>query len=109
MLHGFRLVEQGASSDRRVPAHRGRLLSQTLGLELGIGENQLRFFLGDALIPESRELIARLDGLPADRERRLSEEVAARLAVEQQAAAALARAAALEERLARLEAERSKG
>jgi len=45
-----------------VPQH-GRYESTALGLEIEVAEDRLRFFAGTALLLESEELIARLEGM----------------------------------------------
>lgn len=118
-LHGYRLAGVDTRYYQSIPQHRGLLRSAVLGLELGVVEGRLRFFYGDAQIPESRELIGRLDAMMAERERRLEEEIALRREAEERAARAdeaearAARAeqaqAELERRLAALLAERGGG
>ena len=77
-----------------------------LGLDLGILDNRLRFFADQALIPESRDLRARLEGLMDQRAARLAEveqqvalETAAREEAERRLAEALAELAALRAKL----------
>ncbi len=109
-LYGYRL--QGGRYVSIADRH-GQLRSLVLGLDLGILDNRLRFFADQALIPESKELRARLEGLMDQRAARLAEveqqvalETAAREAAErrlltrdQQLAEALAELAALRAKL----------
>ena len=81
-----------------------------LELELGIVEGRLRFFYGEAAVPESKELIGRLDAMLDQRERRIEEEAAARQEAERQVevereARRLAEARADDESRARAELE----
>lgn len=112
-LLAVRDVQDPLDEDTRtawVVAEEGR------GLDLGVLDGRLRFFLGEAMIPETREPLERLERLMDQRtlrilelEGQLAEESAARqaaedrrAALEQQRDAALARAAALEAELERL-------
>ena len=51
----------------------GQLPSQVLGLELAIVAGRLRFFVGSALLPDSRELIGRLQGMVDEQQRRIED------------------------------------
>lgn len=102
-LYGFRLQSGRYLS---IPDRRGQLRSLVLGLNLGILDNRLRFFSDEALIPETRELLARLDGLMDQRALRIAEmeqqialETAAREAAERRFAEALAELSALRAKL----------
>lgn len=102
-LYGFRLQSGRYLS---IPDRRGQLRSLVLGLNLGILDNRLRFFADEALIPETRELLARLDGLMDQRALRIAEmeqqvalETAAREAAERRLAEALAELSALRAKL----------
>lgn len=98
--YGYRLVAPGASTYRTIPPRSGRLASKVLGLELGVVDDRLRFFYGEAEVPEARELIGRLDALVEQRERRLEEEIALRLEAERRLAEEIAaREAEVEARL----------
>lgn len=97
-LYGYRLAGARYAS---IPLRGGLLRSEVLGLDLGVVENRLRFFYGEARVPESRELIGRLDAMLgrldatlAERERQLEEEASRRLEAEARAEAAEARAEA---------------
>jgi hypothetical protein len=72
-LSGFRLA--GPDSRRYepiVPQH-GHYTSGVLGLELGLEGERLRFYVGDAPVPDSDELIAKLDGMVNQLELKLAE------------------------------------
>ena len=101
-LNGFRL-RAGGGYDPILPQS-GRFQSAVLGLELGIEGNRLRFYHSDAMLPDSAELIARLEGVTSDLWARAE-------AAEQRAEAETQRAEAETQRadaeaLARAEAER---
>ncbi len=108
-LYGYRL--QG-STYRNIAPRLGLLHSQILGLNLGVLEDRLRFFSGDAMVPEPMEILGRLEALMArreadllEREQRLAAEVAAREEAERQREEALVRAEAAEAARAALEQE----
>ena len=129
-LYGYRLGS--GRQYQSIPARGGALTSRVLGLNLRVVDGRLRFYSGEAESPETRELLARLEGLMDERERRIAEEIAARIeaeaqrdalkrerdalkgerdtilgerdAIQAQRDAALARAAALEAELAALRA-----
>ncbi len=90
-LTGFRLPAAGAKSYARIVPQGGRYPSEVLGLDLAIEGSRLRFFHGTAALPESPELIAKLETMLDDLEAR--------------AAAAEERAADAERRLAEALAE----
>lgn len=69
-LHGYRLPP-GARQYQSIPVRRGRLWSEVLELEVGIVERRLRFFVGEAMVPDARELIGRLDAMMAESEQRI--------------------------------------
>lgn len=94
---GYRLPRGGGRYEQLRP--RGGLLSsRVLGLELGIVDNQLRFSTGGAEIPETRELLGRVNALVDGLERKAEAETAARLEAERRAEAANARAEEAERR-----------
>lgn len=112
-LYGYRL---SGASYRSISPRLGLLSSQILGLSLGILDGRLRFFYGDALVPESAEVLERLERLMSEREReialrerRLEEEIALREEAERQREEAEARAAALAQELAALRARLGEG
>jgi Uma2 family endonuclease len=97
-LAGYRLREGERTYQQLVPQH-GRFESQTLGLSLGVEQERLRFYVGDAAIPAAPDLIEKLEGFVDDMEARLAaaerraeeegeraEELARRLATETQRA-----------------------
>lgn len=100
-LYGYRLHAGRYAS---IPDRRGMLRSTVLGLDLAVLDGRLRFFADEALVPESGELLARLERLMAQRTSEISDEIAAREAAERRAEAAEARAAALAAELAELRA-----
>jgi Uma2 family endonuclease len=60
-LEGFRLPSPSSQGYERISPCAGRLASGALGLELAIVGDRLRFFVGDAELPEVEELIERLE------------------------------------------------
>jgi Uma2 family endonuclease len=63
-LHGYRLPDgQGARSYQRLVPQAGRFTSQVLGLDLALEGPKLRFYFGEAALPEADELIARLGSM----------------------------------------------
>lgn len=84
-LYGYRLPTPDATQYVSIPSRSSRLWSGVLELELGIADGRLRFFYGEAVVPESRELMARLDALLDQKERQIEEESAARREAEQRA------------------------
>lgn len=69
-VYGFRL---NGAVYRSLPARHGLIFSNILGLSLGVLEGRLRFFSGEAQIPETAEILERLDRLVEQREREISE------------------------------------
>jgi hypothetical protein len=69
-LLGFRLRPGEHTYQQLVPQH-GRFESQALGLSLGIEQERLRFYAGDAAIPAAPDLIEKLEGFVDDMESRL--------------------------------------
>jgi Uma2 family endonuclease len=69
-------LETTAGVHRYVPMlpQRGRYVSRTLGLEIGVLDSKLRFFSLDAELPEAEELIFKLERAVSDLERRAEEE-----------------------------------
>ena len=101
-LYGYRLGQ--GRQYQSIPPRRGTLSSWVLGLDLGILDNRLRFFANEALIPESRELLARLEHLMDERERDIAAEVALRQELEQRLAAETEARGQIERRLVEAEA-----
>lgn len=73
-LVGYRLPSADARTYQPLLPQGGRLLSRVLGLELTIDGERLRFLLGGARLPDSAELIARLDASLDAAEHRAEEE-----------------------------------
>ena len=71
-LAGWRLAERGGTYVPIIPQE-GRWRSDVLDLELALDEAGLRFFHGSAVLPDARELIARLSGMIDDAIRRAEE------------------------------------
>lgn len=112
LLRGFRLPDATARAYRPIVPQGGKYASAVLGLDLAIERDRLRFYYGPAPVPETEELVAKLDALVGDLVTKHEE--AARL-VEQERARADAerarveqerdRAERAERRIAELEAE----
>ena len=116
LLYGYRLPAPDSARYEPIPSRAGALRSRVLGLDLDIVEGRLRFFYNSALVPEDRELLARLQAkvatveARADAQEQRAEEEARRADAEAQRAdrEAAARAEAerrtegLERRLAEL-------
>ena len=100
-LYGYRLQ---AGRYISIIDRRGMLRSAVLGLDLAVLDGRLRFFADEALVPESGELLARLERLMEQRTHEISDEIAAREAAELRAEAAEGRASKAEGRAAELEA-----
>jgi hypothetical protein len=101
-LHGWHLPSPEHRTYAPILPQGGRYAARTLGLEMGVVGEKLRFFKGDAELPEVEELIERLerfvDGLERRAEeeaKRAEEEAKLRADVEDQLAAALAEIARL--------------
>jgi len=67
-LYGHRLSDTGVRRYRRIVPQFGRHSSGVLGLDLAIVEGKLRFFYGQAELPETADLIDRLNSMVADLE-----------------------------------------
>jgi hypothetical protein len=109
-LFGYRLPNPDATRYTPIAQRLGKLKSVVLGLDLGIVGGRLRFFYGEAEVPEARELVTRLNALMDETEDKLAAVEAARAEAEKRAEAeATARAAAEKraeaEAAARVEAE----
>jgi Uma2 family endonuclease len=74
-LVGYRLPKQGARRYERIHVRFGRFSSAVLGLDLQV-RTGLRFYVGDAELPDSDELIARIEGLVEDLAHRRDEATA---------------------------------
>ncbi|MBN1605600.1 MAG: Uma2 family endonuclease [Polyangiaceae bacterium] len=82
-LLGYRLPPESRSVGyQRLVAQAGRLSSAVLGLELFMDGARLKFALGDAILPDSDELVRRLEGLVTEAVQR-AEQIEAQLLEEQ--------------------------
>ncbi len=72
-LSGYRLPGPGATRYERIVPQHGHYASEVLGLELVLDGPRLRFYYGDAELPEAEELIAKLEGMLDQLEARLAE------------------------------------
>ncbi|HEY6724870.1 MAG TPA: Uma2 family endonuclease [Polyangiaceae bacterium] len=72
-LSGFRLSGPRANRYEPIVPQRGHYVSDVLGLELVLDGSRLRFYYGDAELPEAEELIAKLEGMLNHLESRLVE------------------------------------
>jgi Uma2 family endonuclease len=98
LLRGFTLVEGRAGAYQPILGQQGRYPSTVLGLDLSVSGGELRFFYGDAAVPETRVVLAQAQAL-------VDEVVRKREEAEAELAAAVARAeeqARLREQEARL-------
>lgn len=73
-LSGYRLPEASARRYDPILPQFGHYKSGVLGLELALEGEKLRFFHGDAPVPEAEELIGKLEGMVNQLELRLEEE-----------------------------------
>ena len=62
-LHGFRLPPSGPKRYQHIVPQVGRYSSVVLGLDLAVTGGNLRFFLGEAELPGTADLIGRLHGM----------------------------------------------
>ncbi len=62
-LHGYRLPGKNAVRYQKMKSRFGRLSSHVLGLDLALYEGRLRFYYGDAEVPDSDELLLRAQGM----------------------------------------------
>jgi Uma2 family endonuclease len=77
-LVGWRLPGPGARAYVPILPQHGRYGSALLGLELRVEDERLRFYAGHALLLESEELIARLEGLISGLQQRADDEARGR-------------------------------
>lgn len=103
-LWGWRL-QPGESTYHSVLPVRGTLPSRVLGLELSLEGGQLRFHFGPASVPQSRELIARLEAAVAEQTQKRQDEAKALQEALEQAEVQLAEEARLRAEEARLRVE----
>lgn len=98
MLFGYRLAEPGARAYRRIVPQGGMYRCEVLGLDLAVEGERIRFYLGNAMLLDLPEIVARLEQLTAEATRRAEEEA-------QRAEEEARRAEELARRVAELEAE----
>jgi Uma2 family endonuclease len=101
-LYGFRLNARNGGYEALTPVH-GHWASEVLGLDLVLEGERLRFYVGDAELPEAGDLIDKLESFVDDLESRLrrAEEEARR--AEEEARRADQAEARLREALAEIE------
>ncbi len=111
-LHGFRLTRASRTVYEQIPVAEQRMRCEQLGLDLALENDRIRFYVGNAMLLEMPEVVARLQQMTDDATRRAEEESqraaqeAERAAQEAERAAQEAeRARQLEGRVAALEAE----
>jgi hypothetical protein len=107
VLRGWRL-QPGESTYHSVLPIRGTLSSRVLGLELSLENGRLRFHFGPASIPQSHELIARLEQAVVEQTQKRQEEALALEQALEQANAQLAEEVRLRAEEARLRAEEAR-
>ena len=78
-LHGFRLPSADARRYQRLVPQAGRYPSSVLGLDLAVLGGALRFYVGQAELPGTADLIGRLHGMVSELVAR-SDQMAAELA-----------------------------
>ncbi|HEY8429098.1 MAG TPA: Uma2 family endonuclease, partial [Sandaracinaceae bacterium] len=112
-ITGYRLPTPSSRTYTAIVPQRGRWPSRVLELDLGLDEGRLRFFAGEAPLPDAAELIERLGALVddavqrAEEEARRAEEEARRAEEEARRAEEEARRAEEEARRAEEEARRA--
>ncbi|MEP7119651.1 MAG: Uma2 family endonuclease [Byssovorax sp.] len=62
-IHGFRLPPSGPKRYQHIIPQAGRYTSNVLGLDLAVTGGNLRFFLGEAELPGTADLLGRLHGM----------------------------------------------
>jgi len=62
-IHGFRLPPAGARRYQRIVPQGGRYPSTVLGIDLAVAGGHLRFYVGQAELPGTADLIGRLHGI----------------------------------------------
>jgi Uma2 family endonuclease len=62
-IHGFRLSPASPGRYQRIVPQAGRYTSTVLGLDLAVTGGNLRFFLGEAELPGTADLLDRLHGM----------------------------------------------
>jgi hypothetical protein len=107
MLWGWRLAT-GESTYHSVLPVRGMLPSRMLGLELSLENGHLRFHFGPASVPQSHELIERLERAVTEQTQKRNEEARVLQEALEQAEAQLAEEARLRQEEARLRQEEAR-
>src|SRR5262249_45442753 len=98
-LSAYRLASPETRTYSAIVPQHGRFESRVLGLDVEVEADRLRFFAGTALLLESEELIARLEGMLDGVQRRAEEEARLRQEAEHEVAR-------LREEVARLKKDR---
>jgi hypothetical protein len=106
-LWGWRLAT-GESTYHSVLPVRGMLPSRMLGLELSLENGHLRFHFGPASVPQSHELIERLERAVTEQTQKRNEEARVLQEALEQAEAQLAEEARLRQEEARLRQEEAR-
>ena len=104
-VHGWRFATPQSLAYTPIVPHLGRYAAQSLGLELGLEQCNLRFFHATARLEQGRELIERLGNALGQVQARLDDEQAARETVTAALAAEAAARQAVEKQLAEALAE----
>jgi hypothetical protein len=74
LLRGFRLPEAGATVYESIVPQQGRWPSRILDLDLSVQGDRLRFFVGQAPLPENEELVERLQQMVDEQVHKRQEE-----------------------------------
>ena len=72
-LRGWHLAAPDADRYQPILPQKGYLRSSVLGLELAVVDRRLRFFANQALVPDARELLERLQAIADERQGALQE------------------------------------
>lgn len=72
-IYGYHLPEPSARRYRRIVPQFGHHASAVLGLDLAVVRGKLRFFAGQAELPETADLLARLGSIMTDLEAKADE------------------------------------
>ncbi len=91
-IHGYRLADAGARRYKPIVPQYGHFASGVLGLDLAIVGGKLRFFSGQAELPETADLVGRLNTIVTDLEAKAEDAEARALAAEAEQARAQAQA-----------------
>ncbi len=90
-IHGYRLPDANARRYRRIVPQLGHIGSAVLGLDMAIVGGKLRFFSGQAELPETIDLLDRLNGILTELEAKTEAAQAEQARAQAQAEAAQAR------------------